>query len=106
MSKRHFWKKTCHLFNPNIKKLIFLSDLLNLDFFQECRLLSSRFFGFSRFAGRVYFLLIQVSKIVDCKLKYQHELSFEFSYGSCNTFDGGYDIWLCFDVLNYKQCHM
>ena len=64
--------------------------------------------------NRLYFQdfndFIQLSKIEGCKLVRQGDLSFDFGYGSCNSFlEPTQRILLCFSRYGngnpYKVCH-
>jgi len=59
---------------------------------------------------RSSYFTFQASKIVDCKLTRQADLSFSFSSGSCNTFmkmNSTPTVLLCFGDYrkDYKDCH-
>ena len=48
----------------------------------------------------------QISKINDCRLKRVGDLSFDFTYGACGTYDVSSEerVMLCFDMNEQRKC--
>ena len=55
----------------------------------------------------LYYIILKVSKIVDCKLVRQNDLHFTFYAGSCNSFSEPEPMTLlCFDLSHPQQCYV
>ena len=53
-----------------------------------------------------WMLILKASKIIGCRLERQSDLSFEFTYGTCNTFvQPTPRVLLCFPYTDANLCH-